>query len=50
MNLEKTFIIPDRNMSIRRSKKRGLAKAAYLWIQILQNPASPKKALSCFMV
>jgi hypothetical protein len=49
MNLEKAFIIPDRNRSI-RSIKRGLAKAAYLWIQILQNPVSLKKALSCFMV
>jgi hypothetical protein len=27
-----------------------LLRAAYLGIQILQNPVIPKKALSCFMV
>jgi hypothetical protein len=32
---------PNRN--IRRSIKRGLARAAYLGIQILQNPVTPRK-------
>jgi hypothetical protein len=50
MNLEKAFIIQDPNMNISRSIKGGLARAAYLGIQILQNPVTPKKALSCFMV
>jgi hypothetical protein len=38
---------PNRNIS--RSIKRSLERAAYLGIQILQNPVTPKKALSYFM-
>jgi hypothetical protein len=37
---------PNRNIS--RNIKGGLARAAYLETQILQNPVTPKKALYCF--
>jgi hypothetical protein len=48
-NLESIYYVrPNRN--IRRSIKRCLLRAAYLRIQILQNPVTLKKALSCFMV
>jgi hypothetical protein len=40
----------DPNRNISRSIKSGLARAAYLGIQILQNPVTPKKALNCFMI
>jgi hypothetical protein len=50
MNLETAFIMQGPNRNISRSIKRDLARAAYLGIQVLQNPVTPKKALSCFMV
>jgi hypothetical protein len=50
MNLEREFIMQGPNRNISRSIKRGLAGAEYLGIQILQNPVTPKKAPSCFMV
>jgi hypothetical protein len=50
MNLERGFIMQGPNRNIRRIIKRGLARAAYLGIKILQNPVTPKKVLSCFMV
>jgi hypothetical protein len=35
INLERAFIMQDLNRNISRSIKRGLARAAYLGIQIL---------------
>jgi hypothetical protein len=49
MNLERAFIIQGPHRSISRTIKNGLARAAYLGIQILQNPVTPKKTLSYFM-
>jgi hypothetical protein len=40
----------DANENIRKSRKSGLAKGTYLGIQVLQNPVTPKKVLSCFMI
>jgi hypothetical protein len=50
INLETAFIMQGPNRNISRSLTRGLARAAYLGIQIVQNPVTPKKAPSCFMV
>jgi hypothetical protein len=49
MNLEKAFIMQGPNRNISRNIKRGMVRAAYLGIQSLQNPVTPKKALSCFI-
>jgi hypothetical protein len=46
MNLETAFIVQGPNRNISRTIKKGLARAAYLRIQILQNPITPKKVLS----
>jgi hypothetical protein len=50
INLQRSFIIQDPKRDISRSIKKCLVRDAYLGIQILQNPVTPKKALSCFMV